>query len=598
MSAASNPRRKGARGLLAVMGYLRRYPLAVCVAIGLLLINISIEMSLPRIVGAAIDRYRDQIGGLGHADPALYVRWFGGLVLVRFSVGLILGRVRNRLVQRALTDLRTDIYESLQRHSFSYNDRTNTGESISRSTTDAWRIQDFFYACMFLSVDIAVALVATIVLIFQIRPLLGVVTLATLAPTGGLIAWFAAKLQPQWRRVHDQHGAMTTVIQENIAGVRVVKAFARERDEIAKFQARRDEFLNTILDTVNRWAARVPLAQFLFGLSTPLVLWLGGRMVIRGELQVGSLTAVVLYLMAIGHRLGMVGQFTNIVQNASAAAERIMEILDEPRAIVTGSIALPEAPGETGRLPAAGRVEFDQVSFSYSEGKWALRDVSFVVEPGQTVAIVGPTGAGKSTLASLIPRYRDPSSGRVLVDGIDVRQLRLMELRRAIGTAFQEPFLFSATVRENIAFGRPDASLEEIREAASIAQADEFIAHLESGYETIVGERGVNLSGGQTQRVALARAVLIRPRILILDDTTAAVDSRTEHLIQDALVRVARGRTTFMIAHRLSSIQHADVILVLYEGRLVARGAHRELLSTNAFYAELASRQGHGKGMR
>ncbi|HTI69833.1 MAG TPA: ABC transporter ATP-binding protein [Candidatus Limnocylindria bacterium] len=583
--------RQGGRGLLAVLGYLRPYPVFVALAVGLLLVNIGIEMTLPRIVGAAVSAYQETLAATESSRPFQFVWLFAGLVVTRFCVGLILGRVRNRLVQRSLADLRSDIYDALQRHAFSYHDRMSTGELISRSTADAWKLQDFFFACLFLSVDIAVAMLVILVLVFRISVPLGGIMLATLLPTTALIAYFAAKLQPQWRKVHDQHGAMTTVIQENIAGVRVVKAFARERDEIVKFQARRDEFLRTVMATVDDWAARVPMAQFLFGLSMPLVLWVGGRMVIRGELTVGALTTVVLYLMAVGHRLGMVGQFTNIVQNASAAAERIMEILDEPRAVVSGSKALPVRFDASGFQACS--VAFEGVSFGYAQDKPALRDLRFKVEPGQTVGLVGPTGAGKSTLVSLIPRYRDAAAGRVLIDGIDVRELRLPELRGTVGTAFQEPFLFSTSVRENIAFGRPGASLEEIENAARVAQADEFIRRLERGYDTIVGERGVNLSGGQKQRVALARAFLLNPRILILDDTTAAVDSKTEHLIQDAMRAVSRGRTTFIIGHRLSSVQHADVILVLVEGRLVAQGTHTELLAGNAYYAEMAARQAH-----
>ena len=355
-------KRKGARGLIAVLAYLKPYPWLVCGAVGLLLVNIGIEMSLPRIIGQAVAAFREALNGGRGVNPGVFVGWVAGLVMVRFVCGLVLGRIRNRLVQRSLADLRAAIYDAIQRHAFAYHDRMSTGELISRSTADAWRIQDFFFACLFLSIDITVSLVVILVLVFQVNAILGWLTLGTLAPTAGLIAYFAAKLQPQWRKVHDQHGAMTTVIQENIAGVRVVKAFAREHDQVSKFRERRDEFLRTVMGAVNDWAARVPLAQFLFGLSTPLVLWVGGRMVIRGELGVGALTSVVLYLMAVGHRLGMVGQFTNIVQNASAAAERIMEILDEPRAVVGGTKRIPTRAGSQPQR--ASTVEFENISFS------------------------------------------------------------------------------------------------------------------------------------------------------------------------------------------------------------------------------------------
>ena len=459
---------------------------------------------------------------------------------------------------------------------------------ISRSTTDIWRLQDFLFACLFLVVDISVALVATVLLIFLIHPLLGWLTLATMVPTVALIAFYAAKLQPQWRKVHDLHAAMTTVIQENIAGVRVVKAFAKETAEVAKFRGKRDVFLGQLMDTVNYWAARVPFAQFVFGLSTPLLLWVGGRMVVRDEIPVGDLAKVVFYLMAIGGRMGAIGQFTNILQNASASAERLLEIVDEPRALVGGTKPLPVGKG---------RVEFRNVSFGYQSNsgapaapaskpdgatqdetakeqaevptRSALHNISFTVEPGQTVAIVGATGAGKSTLVQLVPRFYDPDAGDVFLDGVNLRDLRLDELRRAVGIVFQETFLFSATVAENIAYGRPDATREQIEAAARAAQAHEFIVGLEQGYDTMIGERGVSLSGGQRQRLAIARAFVLDPRILILDDATAAVDSHTERAIQEAMRKLSENRTTFVIAHRESSLRHADLVVELDQGRLV-----------------------------
>jgi ATP-binding cassette, subfamily B, multidrug efflux pump len=459
-------------------------------------------------------------------------------------------------------------------------------------------LQDFFYACLLLSVDIVVALIATLVLIFLCSALLGAVVLATIIPTIVLIVIYARKLQPQWREVHDLHGAMTTVIQENIAGVRVVKAFAKEEAQIAKFRTKKDAFIATLTRTVNYWASRVPLAQFIFGLSMPLILWLGGWLVIKGTMPIGDLAKVVLYLMAIGNRIGAVGQFTNIIQNASASAERILEVVREPQAIKSGQRDLPVGRGE---------VRFENVSFNYRDfsspapteqdksksepRKASLRSVTFIAEPGKTVAILGPTGSGKTTLVNLIPRFYDASSGRVLIDGADVRELKLQQLRRSIGVIFQESFLFSATVAENIAYGKPEATLKEIEFCARAAQAHEFIAELDKGYDTIIGERGISLSGGQRQRIAIARAFLMNPRILILDDATASVDPQTERLIQDAMRRLSEGRTTFVIAHRLSTVQHADLILVLKDGEIVERGTHVELAKRSGFYREVFQQQ-------
>src|SRR5438128_11030309 len=329
------------RNLLGVLAFLRAYPAPVALSVSLLLVNIAVELSLPQILGSAITQLRWHIEWGATLDLRACVLLFVSLVLVRAGNGILLGPIRNRLIQRTLGDIRAAIYDSLQRLAFRYHDQSNTGELISRSSTDVLRLQDFFFACLFLSFDIAVALVLTVTLIFATSAVLGVLTLLTLVPTIALIAFFASRLQPQWRKVQDLHGAMTTVIQENIAGVRVVKAFAKESAEVGKFRARKEKFLSTLLATVNYWAARVPFAQFIFGLGLPLALWVGGRQVIRGHLLIGDLAKVLFYLMAIGHRVGMVGQFTNIIQNASASAERILEIIHEPQLIKSGQRDLP-----------------------------------------------------------------------------------------------------------------------------------------------------------------------------------------------------------------------------------------------------------------
>ena len=352
------PTKQQFRSLLGVLAFLRRYPGRVAICLSLLLVNIAIEMTLPQILGDALTGLRAQMEG-GRDFPIHQLAWlFLALVGVRALVGFVLGPIRNRTIQTTLGDIRATLYNALQRLGFNYYDKASSGELISRATTDVWRLQDFLFACLLLTVDILVSLVVIIVLIFLISPALGWVALGTMLPTIALIGFYASKLQPRWRQVHDQHGAMTTVIQENIAGVRVVKAFAREQAEIAKFRGRKDTYLGTLMDTVNFWASRVPRAQFLYGLSTPLVLWIGGRQVISGELPVGDLAKVVFYLMAIGHRVGMVGQFTNIIQNAAASAERVMEIIREPQTIKSGERPLPNGRGE---------VRFENVCFHYDQ---------------------------------------------------------------------------------------------------------------------------------------------------------------------------------------------------------------------------------------
>ena len=636
MTASPPPKpRLQPRSLLGILSFLRKYPGRVALCLGLLLVSISIEMTLPQILGNAINELRHRLTDHGEVRLLPFVAGYFVLIVLRAAVGFVLGPIRSRTIQTTLGDIRAAIYNALQRLAFTYHDQVNSGELISRATTDVWRLQDFLFACLLLSADIAVSLVTTTTLIFLINPALGGVALLTMVPTVVLIAFFASKLQPQWRKVHDLHGAMTTVIQENIAGVRVVKAFAKEQSEINKFRDRKETYLRSVLDTVNYWASRVPRAQFLYGLSTPLALWIGGRQVIQGALPIGDLAKVIFYLMAIGHRVGMVGQFTNIVQNASASAERILEIIHEPQTIRSGTRPLP---------PGRGEVEFDEVSFEYSsrEGKAdgpdrlprkarapgpspvtpasrsdnarpaagsgvaqpgtargpempaqraTLHAISFVAQPGQTIAIVGPTGSGKSTLVNLIPRFYDATGGRVLVDGVDVRALDLTQLRRSVSVIFQETFLFSASVVENIAYGKPHATRAQVEDSARAAQAHEFVMELEDGYDTMIGERGISLSGGQRQRIAIARAFLMDPRILILDDATASVDSQTERFIRETMRRLCQGRTTFVIAQRFSTVQHADLILVLKQGRIVERGAHQDLIQRSGFYREVFEQQ-------
>lgn len=571
-------------GLWRVLKFLGNYPGRVALCITLLLVNISIEMSLPQIIGNAVTNLRWHMEWGADFPRNQYVLLFLSLVIVRAAVGHLLGPARNRLVQTTLGDIRSAIYDAMQRLSFSFHDRTNSGELISRSTTDVWRLQDFFFACLLMAVDIVVSLIATVLLIATISPMLALVTVATVGPTTGLLIYYSRKLHPQWRKVHDLHSEMTTVVQENIAGVRVVKAFAKEGAEVLKFRSKRDVYLETMMRTVSYWSARVPFAQFVFGLALPLVLWIGGREVIRQEILLGDLVKVIFYLLAIGNRMGSIGQFSNIIQTAGASAERILEVIEDPARMKGGHRKLPQQ---------GGTVEFQDVSFEYEPGKPSLRSISFKAAAGRTYALVGPTGSGKSTLVHMIPRYYDATSGRVLIDGIDIRELDLREMRASVGIIFQDTFLFSATVAENIAYGKPGASRAEIERSAKAAQAHDFIMELEDNYDTIVGERGVSLSGGQKQRIAIARAFLMNPRFLILDDATASVDSKTEHAIQEAIAKLSEGRTTFIIAHRFSTVQHADCILVLKEGRLVETGTHTELIGQHGFYSEIYRQQLH-----
>jgi len=576
---------KGLNSLRKAVRFLARYPRLMAFSIGLLLVNISIELYLPQIIGDCITALRFHAERSLPFDYRPFVYLYGSLVLIRAGVGYILGPIRNRAMQGSLADLRTALFDVIQNLGFGFHDRSSAGELISRSTTDVGRLQEFFLACLLLTIDIFVSLLMVLILVFLVHPLLGVMTLFTMFPTIGLIIRFARRLQPQWRKVHDAHGAMTTLIQENIAGVRVVKAFGQEKVEVEKFQKQRDRYLIRYLETINYWASRVPLAQFIFGLSVPAVLAVGGYLIIHQNLPLGDLAKVLFYLMAVGTRMAMVGQFTNIIQTASASAERVFEIMESGEKLADGTELLKPGPGE---------VRFRNVSFSYHQPLATLTNISFVAPARHTVAIAGATGSGKSTLVHLIPRFYDPDAGDVFIDGQNLRETRLTELRRNVGVIFQETFLFSSSVAGNIRYGRPEASMEEVRKAAIAAQADEFIRLLPKGYDTILGERGISLSGGQKQRLAIARAFLLDPRILIFDDATASVDSRTEHLIQTAMRELCRNRTTFVIAHRLSTLALADRVLLLDQGRMVQFGTMEEV-KTDPKFQELFGSAGNLK---
>jgi ATP-binding cassette subfamily B protein len=504
-------------------------------------------------------------------------------------------------------DLRNALYAKIQSLSFSYHDRAQTGQLLTRATNDVELVRMFTGMGFLQFLNSVVMLIGSLVLLFAMNWRLALVAVVILPLVLGLFSVFGLKARPMFIQVQKKLSALNTILQENLAGVRVVKAFAREPFEAERFGKGNRELLDEFLKVTRLMAFLFPTLFLVFNLSTLAIYWYGGFQVIGGDLTVGQLVAFNTYLMMVMMPVGIMGMIVTMISRAAASAERIFEILDARSEVA-------DAPNAQPLSSIEGRVAFEDVRFRYfacgepfgyaqdrprrtasgSEGEWVLDGASFVAEPGQTVALLGATGSGKSTIINLIPRFYDVSEGCITVDGHDVRDVAIESLRSQIGIVLQEATLFTGTVRDNIAFGKPEATMEEIIAAAKAAEAHEFIVGFPDGYDTEVGERGVTLSGGQKQRIAIARALLLDPRILILDDSTSSVDFSTEERIQQALDELMKGRTSFIIAQRISTVLNADQILVLDKGRIVARGTHEELMESSPIYAEIYYSQLYG----
>ncbi len=483
--------------------------------------------------------------------------------------------------QMVAYDVRNQLYDHIQRLSFSYHTHAQTGQLMSRITEDVGALQRFVAGALLDSLSIVLMLGFIIVILFQMSWQLALAALAPMPILALSVQYLAQRMRPKWKQVQQDFAQVTTVLQENLTGAQVVRAFAREPYEIAKFDAANRAYMRTRLSTIRFWGSASPFMGFLVALSVALTFWFGGPLVSAGALSLGTLVAFNSYVLMLSGPVQRLGNIVNLIAEALACADRIFELLDTP-------FEIADSPHARVLTQVAGRVQFEHVDFKYSDGRQpTLTDINLDALPGQIVALVGHTGAGKSTLVNLILRFYDVTAGRVLIDGNDVRYVTLESLRRHIGIVLQDTLLFSATIRENIAYGRPDASDEEIIAAARAAQAHDFIMSFPKGYDTEVGERGITLSGGQRQRIAIARALLINPRILILDDSTSSVDMETEHLIQQALKTLMRGRTSFVIAQRLTTIKSADQVLVMDHGRIVQRGTHDTLLRQPGPYREI-----------
>jgi len=546
------------------------------------LVGINVlTLAIPQFIRWIVDR------GIGGKDTSLLLESVIALLVLTLVKGALTfwqGRWTEQASQNVAYDVRNALHRKFAELSFSYHDRTRTGQLLSRTMQDVERVRFVTGRAFLRLVDSSVLMLGSAAILVWMNPRLALLALVMLPFLGHRALYLGRRLRPIALAVQQQLAVLTTRLEQNVRGARVVKVFAQEDAEIARFDQENNRWFNLSVRSSRLEAINTPLMDFIANISTVIIIWYGGRLVMQSQLTLGELVAFTTYLAQLASPVRRLGQIVPALAVASAAGARVFEILDTQSDV-------RDAPDAIPLPPTRGDVRFEHVSFAYAGRLPVLDDISFEAQPGQVIALLGMTGAGKSTVINLIPRFYDVTGGRITIDGYDIRGVTLSSLRDQIGIVLQETMLFATTIRENIAFGRPDACEHEIVEAARAAQAHEFIAALPNGYETLVGERGITLSGGQRQRIAIARALLKDPRILILDDATASVDTATEQLIQQALERLMRGRTSFIIAQRLSTLRMADMIIVLEHGRIATHGTHEQLLGTSALYAEIYHQQ-------
>ncbi len=588
--AAPRRRADGAnyRALGRAVRYLFRYRRVAGIAYASLFVSILAQLMVPQLVQGTIDTITRGVSLTALDARAGLEMWLiaAGIGVVGFAAlrGLFAFSYAynaERASQGVAFDLRNELFAKIQRLSFSYHDQTQTGQLMVRATDDVEKVRMFIGQGLMMALQAFVFLFGILAILLLSNVQLTLVILPTLPIALVLFMGFGAITQPLFMRVQQKLSTLNTILQENLAGIRVVKAFVREASEQAKFTRAADDLMQQHLVVSRVFSFLFPSVFLIANLGQAAVLYFGSRQILAGTLTLGEWQKFSLYLMLLFFPLGMLGMIISQMSQASASAQRIFEILDA-RSDVS------DKPGARTLPPIRGHVQFEHVTFRYfGSAEPVLRNVSFEARPGETIALLGATGSGKTTIINLIPRFYDASEGRVMIDGHDVRDVKLDSLRSQIGIVLQDATLFSGTLRDNIAFGRPDATMEQVIAAARAAEAHEFILGFPEGYDTRVGERGATLSGGQKQRVAIARALLLDPRILILDDSTSSVDLATEYQIQKALDQLMQGRTSFVIAQRISTVLNADQILVLDRGEIVARGKHEELLETSPLYAEI-----------
>lgn len=566
-----------------LLRFLKPYRFWALIAPVLMMLEVAMDLMQPRMIARIVDE------GIAQLNLPLVYQTGGlmiGLALIGALGGMSNGFFAVRAVQGFAADLREALFRKVQELSFANLEELEIGQLVTRLTNDVTQVQQAIYMTLRMMIRAPLLLIGSLIMAIITSPQLIFIPLILMPLELLVVIWFINKATPLYTRVQEKLDVVNSVVQENLAGVRVVKAFVRRTHEERRFGNANNALVDQTLIVARLSAATMPFMMLTMNLGVVAVLWFGGIQVTRGEMQLGQIIAFVNYLTTTLFSLMMVSMLVIMVARAEASATRIQEVLlSEP--------TVQDQPDARQVQAPKGHIAFENVSFSYNGNGCdpVLKDVSFTAEPGQTVALLGTTGAGKSSLVHLIPRFYDVTGGKITLDGVDIRQLDQESLRRSIGMALQETVLFSGTIRDNIRYGRPEASEEEVIAAAQAAQAHDFVMSFPEGYDTEVGQRGVNLSGGQKQRLAIARALLLQPAVLILDDSTSAVDVETETKIQAALEGLMQNRTSFVIAQRISTVLTADKILVLDDGRIAAEGTHTKLLASSPIYRDIYNSQ-------